>query len=95
MKKLFEDSATAEVKAVKFHNTIIELTSERILKYAKEFDCKNVCLSGGCFQNRLLVMGLMKKLKKKVKLHINCLVPLNDGGIAFGQVVMGKFFKKD
>ncbi len=44
-------------------------------------------LTGGVFQNSRLVEALFKQAKKRnVKLHIPHNVPVNDGGIALGQV---------
>jgi hydrogenase maturation protein HypF len=48
-----------------------------------------VCLSGGCFQNKILLedsISLLEKAGFMVYHHMR--VPTNDGGIALGQAVI-------
>jgi hydrogenase maturation protein HypF len=78
--------------AGKFHLTIAEvvLTVCRIL--SKETGINKVALSGGVFQNRLLLELAIKKLEAEglvVLVHHD--VPANDGGIALGQAVIAHF----
>ena len=48
-------------------------------------------LNGGSFQNRILLKGLWKKLEKAgFEVFLPQKVPLNDGGIALGQIVIGR-----
>ena len=53
----------------------------------------NVCaLSGGVFQNKLLLDMVKKRLEAKgMKALIHGLIPPNDGGIALGQAVYGMY----
>ncbi len=49
---------------------------------------ENVLLGGGCFQNRLLLAGLARRLEEKgLAVYSGEQVPVNDGGIALGQVL--------
>ncbi|MCX6151276.1 MAG: carbamoyltransferase HypF [Ignavibacteriales bacterium] len=67
----------------KFHNTLVEI----ILYMANYFRQEKVILSGGCFQNVLLLEKTIKKLQaEKIKVYWHQLVPTNDGGISFGQI---------
>jgi hydrogenase maturation protein HypF len=53
---------------------------------AKETRLKDVVLSGGVFQNAILLEALVKKLQKgKFRVFIHGRVPANDGGLALGQ----------
>ncbi len=49
-----------------------------------------VVLSGGCFQNKLLMEGLSQSLRsKKLKVISQSSIPANDAGISLGQVIYG------
>ncbi len=71
----------------KFFNTVVEM----ILTIAKK-EALPLVLSGGVFQNSTLCNILFKKLKAhKIEFYINERVPVNDGGIALGQIGFNKF----
>jgi hydrogenase maturation protein HypF len=51
---------------------------------------KTVAVSGGCYQNKLLLSLTEKELKDNgFKVLRHQLVPPNDGGIALGQALYG------
>ena len=57
--------------------------------FRKKSGLSQVALSGGCFQNAILLAGLSRRLGDRgfdVLTHEN--VPANDGGIALGQAVI-------
>ena len=69
-----------------FINTIAAIILDASLKSG----CKNVCMSGGVFQNALLRNKAALILKKNgFNVYLNEKIPANDGGIAFGQAVYG------
>jgi hydrogenase maturation protein HypF len=78
--------------AGKFHSTIAEVILT-VCRMLVEKTCINrIALSGGVFQNRLLLELTIKKLEKEgmtVLVHHD--VPSNDGGIALGQAVIANF----
>jgi hydrogenase maturation protein HypF len=48
--------------------------------------CSQVALAGGCFQNRSLLEGCLRGLRRQgLKPLWNERVPCNDGGLALGQ----------
>ena len=48
-----------------------------------------VVLSGGCFQNKILLAGTMNKLKLSgFDVYCHRDIPANDGGISLGQAVI-------
>jgi len=48
-----------------------------------------VALSGGCFQNKILLEGAIDKLKNAgFDVYCHRQVPANDGGICLGQAVV-------
>lgn len=75
--------------AAKFHNTMAQIVNDVCLKLRKEYDLNLVCLSGGVFQNVLLLDRTYELLaKSKFKVYTHHQVPPNDGGISLGQAVI-------
>jgi hydrogenase maturation protein HypF len=73
------------VIAARVHNAFVEA----IALQAELTACDNVALTGGCFQNSILTERTAAALRRRgfnVLLHRQ--VPPNDGGVAFGQVVI-------
>jgi hydrogenase maturation protein HypF len=61
---------------------------------AQETGLRQVALSGGVFQNRLLLRLTRRQLEKAgFQVFTHHLVPTNDGGIALGQAVVAQFMK--
>lgn len=81
---------TAKNISIKFH---IGFTRGLVLaaqQMSANMNCKDVALSGGVFQNRLLTSLLVLELEQAgYNVYTNCKVPANDGGIALGQTVVG------
>ena len=72
--------------AERFINTLVMIIRDTALNAG----CKNVCLSGGVFQNALLRNKTSVILKEKgFGAYFNERIPANDGGISFGQAVYG------
>ena len=70
--------------------TFINTLAAIILDASLKSGCKNVCMSGGVFQNALLRNKAALILKKNgFNVYLNEKIPANDGGIAFGQAVYG------
>jgi len=60
----------------------------------KETGIRNVALSGGVFQNRLLLERSVRLLAGKgFRCHYNRRFPANDGGISLGQVAVASALK--
>ncbi len=78
------------VISMKFHRTIAELIGEMVRLIHVQTGYKQVVLSGGVFQNRLLLDLTFKILHNHgFKVFLPELIPLNDGGIALGQAYLG------
>jgi hydrogenase maturation protein HypF len=74
---------------MKFHNTLIHLFSEICGVIRGRAGFSQVALSGGVFQNAILLTGLTKALSKQgFEVLSHTQVPSNDGGIALGQAVV-------
>jgi hydrogenase maturation protein HypF len=78
--------------SVKFHNTIAKMTDEMCRLIANETGINQVALSGGVFQNRLLLRKTIKLLENSdFQVFTHRQVPCNDGGISLGQAVIANF----
>ena len=75
----------------RFHLTMAELITVVCQQIAQETGLRTVALSGGCFQNRLLLSMSVPRLEQAgfaVLLHRR--VPCNDGGISLGQAALAR-----
>ena len=78
--------------SVRFHNTIARMTDEMCRLIADETGINQVVLSGGVFQNRLLLRKTIKLLENSgFQVFSHRQVPCNDGGISLGQAVVANF----
>ena len=72
-----------------FHSTLIRSFVDMAKRLRRETNLDCVALSGGCFQNRLLLEGCISGLKEAdFKVYSHHLVPTNDGGISLGQAIV-------
>lgn len=89
--QLLNDVALHGIKsdiAKKFHNTLSAL----IVEMAKKMKISRVVLSGGCFQNMLLLKHTIEELRKNgFTPYWHQRIPTNDGGISLGQVYANLF----
>lgn len=80
--KKAKNKASKESIALGFHLMLSEL----ILRMAEKYKIKQIALSGGVFNNRLLMENTVKLLVNRgYKVYTNELVPCGDGCIALGQ----------
>jgi hydrogenase maturation protein HypF len=78
----------AQVSA-RFHNSIAAATAEACATQAGGLGIDRVALSGGVFQNRLLLERTAAALRERgLRVLIPERLPPNDGGIACGQVAV-------
>lgn len=78
--------------SIRFHNTIARVISEACELINRRTGIRQVALSGGVFQNRLLLQKTVTMLERnnfKVLTHRQ--VPCNDGGISLGQAIIANF----
>ena len=80
------------ILSTRFHNTVARIIFDMCQLIAKKTGINQVALSGGVFQNRLLlrkVIPLLESADFCVFTHKQ--VPCNDGGISLGQAVIANF----
>jgi hydrogenase maturation protein HypF len=75
--------------AVKFHNTVARMINEMCHLIANETGVSQVALSGGVFQNRLLLRKAVSLLESSdFQVFTHRQVPCNDGGISWGKLLL-------
>lgn len=85
--------ATSEI-STKVHNTVAKITTKMCWEIAEETGLRQVALSGGVFQNRLLLRLTTRQLEQAgFQVFTHHLVPCNDGGIALGQVIIAQHIR--
>ncbi|MBA7675427.1 Carbamoyltransferase HypF [subsurface metagenome] len=78
--------------SLKFHNTVAQIITRMCKLIIKETKITQVALSGGAFQNRLLLRLATSALQREgFSVLTHHLVPCNDGGISLGQAVIANF----
>ncbi|WP_022948158.1 carbamoyltransferase HypF [Methylohalobius crimeensis] len=77
------------IMARRFHLGLADAWCRVIGHFAERMKCPMVVLSGGVFQNRLLLETTTECLRDKgLRVWIPQQVPMNDGGLALGQAVI-------
>ncbi|MFA6234798.1 MAG: hypothetical protein WC824_11565, partial [Bacteroidota bacterium] len=80
----------------RFHATMIEGCSATVDRISASTGIRTVALSGGSFQNAILLRGLIDALhNRNYSVLTHAQVPSNDGGIALGQAVIAHTKLKD
>ncbi len=88
--ELIKNDTAVEDIALFFHFLIIDQFTTLIRQLADQTNLNRVVLSGGCFQNSLLLQGCIHALTiKGLEPLTGASVPANDGGISIGQAVIG------
>lgn len=88
---LDKETAVEDI-ARKFHNTVAEIIISAVRLLRDETGISTVALSGGVFQNGLLLEDTFNRLMDSgFTPLIHQLVPPNDGGLSLGQAVYAKF----
>ncbi len=83
------EGASVQWLAAAFHQTITAVTVALVERAVKTCRVRTVCLSGGCFQSNLLARTVPAALRADgLRVLINRSVPVNDGGISYGQVAI-------
>jgi len=87
VKDLKKGVPPAEISS-KFHLSLMSIYTDLCGRIRGETGINQVVLSGGVFQNALLLKGLIQGLEREgFRVFTQCQVPTNDGGIALGQAV--------
>ncbi|MCP4310844.1 MAG: carbamoyltransferase HypF [Bacteroidetes bacterium] len=78
------------VIAAKFHHGLVELILQLALEVRERTGLDRVVLAGGTFQNRFLTEKIRHKLDiEQFAVYLPEMIPVNDQGIAVGQLAIG------
>ena len=79
----------APVIAARFHHGVAALIEAGCLLMRERYDLGTVALSGGVFQNLLLLNATVARLEARgFRVLLHSRVPCNDGGISLGQALV-------
>ncbi|MBI5207784.1 MAG: carbamoyltransferase HypF [Candidatus Firestonebacteria bacterium] len=74
----------------KFHFTIVKMIVNMCELLREIYNINTVVLSGGVFQNKILISWTVQELnRKKFRSYFNRRIPINDAGISVGQLCLG------
>ncbi len=78
--------------AYRFHQVLAEMITAACIKAKESSGRDKVALSGGVFQNRLLLRLTEERLLQEgFEVLRHRMIPPNDGGIAIGQAAYGMY----
>ena len=84
-----QQKKSPKIIAEKFHLGFAIAIVETVNKLRQQHPFKQVALTGGVFQNRILLEQVTNRLQKSgIKVLTHSLVPCNDGGLSLGQAVI-------
>jgi len=90
--KDWRDKTPQSVIAGRFHNTIARMILETCQVISAKTGIKAAALSGGVFQNRILLRKTRSMVESAgMRVYTHQQVPCNDGGISLGQAVIANF----
>ena len=76
--------------ALSCHQRIIDMITKECERIREETGARQVALTGGTFQNKILMEGILEKLRTGgFEPYYNISVSPNDGGVALGQAFIG------
>jgi hydrogenase maturation protein HypF len=98
IRELVEDiyrGTSIAVISAKFHRTLLQLILHLSMEVRDEGGLDRIVLGGGTFQNRYLSEKVMDKLEnERFKVYLPRRIPVNDQGIAAGQLAIGAHRRK-
>ena len=92
IEQLKDGESVAKISA-NFHRTLIYYIGQMAKRCCEERHISHIVLCGGVFQNRILLEGVMQELQEYT-VHVPTQSPMNDGGIALGQLWLGSYMNR-
>jgi hydrogenase maturation protein HypF len=79
----------SEIIAAKFHKSLTHIIIQIVQRLTAENPIHYVALTGGVFQNQILLEQVSKNLQKLgINVLTHSLIPANDGGLSLGQAII-------
>ena len=94
---LLADLATPQPAAhcaARFHRGLVAGLIETVYRLAEQHPVSTIALSGGVFQNHIILKLLIDQLSEDFTVFSHHQVPANDGGLALGQAVIAASAKQ-
>lgn len=89
---LLDAERTVAERAACFHSTLATAATDQATALRERHGDFAIGLAGGVFQNRMLMEHVVALCAARgFRVHVPTRVPLNDGGLAFGQLVQSAF----
>jgi len=92
VRDIVEDIAKKEsvhIISFKFHQSVVDSFVSAAIQIIKESGIKKAVLSGGVFNNDIILNGIRIKLEQEgFNIYTHTKVPAGDGGISFGQAAV-------
>jgi hydrogenase maturation protein HypF len=86
---------SSEMIAARFHRTVAEMAFEISRRARQSTGLNEVALSGGVWQNRILLDLVRSRLEREgFVVYFHQQVPTNDGGLALGQAAIANSSKE-
>ncbi|HYA67059.1 MAG TPA: carbamoyltransferase HypF, partial [Burkholderiaceae bacterium] len=85
---LADAACSAELRAADFHATLAQAALRQAVAIREQVKFDAIGLTGGVFQNRLLCGAIAQGCAQHgIEVHVPTKFPVNDAGLAFGQVI--------
>ena len=98
IRQLVEDihrGISTDAMAAKFHHSLVRLIVRLAMEIREESGLDRIVLGGGSFQNSFLTEKVVQKLENELfKVYLPRSIPVNDQGIAAGQLAIGAHRRK-
>ncbi len=92
----FPEKSEANRLALEFHHRVAQMILDTCLKIRKETGADQVALTGGVFQNKILMEESLALLRENgFEPYYNISVSPNDGGIALGQAYIAMKLREE
>ena len=91
-----KQGVSAEAMALGFHEAVAEMIAALAEKIKEETNTAKAALTGGVFQNKILMESTLSLLRAKgFDVYYNISVGPNDGGVSLGQAYIGMEYLKE
>jgi len=85
---LVDESRPQPERAARFHISMAHSLLQQALRLRENAGVNSIGLAGGVFQNRVLTEKCLELLKANgFETTLPLLIPVNDAGISFGQII--------